>query len=308
MVPEGEPARTVARLGWGLTAVAVAVVLVVAGLVVAASLRRRAGASLAVERTGQERGVRWIVVGGIVVPALILAAAVVCTTVTLATVSASPVRPDLTLKVVGHRWWWEVRYLSDQPLLETTTANEIHVPVGRTVRIRLTSADVIHSFWIPQLAGKMDVIPGLHNETWIRADRPGVYRGQCAEYCGLQHAMMGMYVVADPPDRFAAWLARQREPARATPAVAEGAAVFARSSCMACHTIRGTGAMGVVGPDLTHVGGRATLAAGAVPNTPGHMAGWIADAQGVKPGSLMPTMSLSPAELDALVAYLQSLR
>jgi cytochrome c oxidase subunit 2 len=308
MAPEGEPGHTLARLGWALTAIAAAVVVIVTGLVLAGALRGGGEAGLPVERTGEHRGIRWIVVGGIVVPAIILTGTVVATSAALAAASSARVHPALTIEVTGHRWWWEARYLSDDPSLQAATANEIHIPVGRPVRIRLASADVIHSFWIPQLAGKMDLIPGLHNEMWLRADHPGVYRGQCAEYCGLQHAEMAVYVVADPPARFQAWLARQREPARPTAAAAAGQAVFARSSCMACHTIRGTNAMGVVGPDLTHVGSRRTLAAGVIPNTPGYMAGWIADPQGVKPGNVMPATPLPAAELQALVAYLQSLK
>lgn len=314
MRPAGESAGQVAWLGWILTGIASVVVLVVIVLVLVGTFRRSGerpdGAPLAIVRSGDREGIRWVWVGGIAVPIVILTFAFVLTSVTMAKVTRPAVSPGLTIEVTGHRWWWEARYQSSEPTEVTTTANEIHVPVGRPVRLRLASADVIHSFWIPELAGKTDLIPGLNNEMWLKADRPGVYRGQCGEYCGLQHAKMAVYVVADPPAVFDAWLARQRQPARpaATPGAALGERVFRTGPCMSCHTIRGTDAMGTVGPDLTHFGSRHTLAAGVAPNTPGYLAGWISDAQGMKPGSGMPTMSLPPVELQALVVYLESLK
>jgi cytochrome c oxidase subunit II len=222
---------------------------------------------------------------------------------------ATPANTDLTVRVTGRQWWWEVSYLDRSPSLIATTANEIHIPVGRPVRLEVVSGDVIHSFWIPELAGKTDLIPGQENVMWLEANRPGVYHGQCAEYCGLQHAKMAMEVVAEPPDAFARWLERQRAPA-ATPAgtnAAAGAHVFATYACALCHTVRGTMAGGRLGPDLTHVGGRRTIAAGTIANTRGNLLGWIENPQAFKPGTLMPAVPLEGRELDDLTAYLQSL-
>jgi cytochrome c oxidase subunit 2 len=190
-----------------------------------------------------------------------------------------------------------------------TTANELHIPAGQRVRLRLTSRDVIHSFWVPALQGKMDMIPGRTTETWLRAERPGLHRGQCAEYCGHQHARMALWVVVDSPDGFAAWLAQERRPA-AEPLDAEaqrGRAVFQAQACAGCHAIRGA-TVGVGGPDLTHVANRRTLAAGTLDNVPGNLAGWIADPQAHKPGNLMPRVPLRAPDLHALVAYLGTLR
>jgi cytochrome c oxidase subunit 2 len=190
-----------------------------------------------------------------------------------------------------------------------TTANEIHIPVGRPVRFEVVAGDVIHSFWIPELAGKTDLIPGQRNVMWLEADHPGVYRGQCAEYCGMQHSKMAMSVVADPPAAFGAWLARQRLPAASPsdPDMVAGEAVFTTSACALCHTIRGTPARGRVGPDLTHLASRRMIAAGTLPNTRGYLAGWIANPQALKPGNVMPAVPLRPTELQVLITYLQSL-
>jgi cytochrome c oxidase subunit 2 len=190
------------------------------------------------------------------------------------------------------------------------SANEIHVPVGRPVRLNLTSRDVIHSFWVPQLTVKTDLIPGHTNTTWIQATRPGTYRGQCAEYCGLQHAKMAILVVADPPGTFARWLATEQQPAAAAadPLAARGRLALERNSCAACHTVRGTAATGTVGPDLTHFGGRRTIGAGALANTRGNLGGWIVNSQTVKPGNKMPPQPLTSEELQDLLAYLESLR
>ena len=218
--------------------------------------------------------------------------------------------PALTIRVTGHQWWWDVEYEDLIPQRRVRLANEIHLPVGQPVLVKLQSHDVIHSFWVPNLAGKRDLIPGHHTETWIRADRPGVYRSQCAEFCGLQHAKMALYVVAEPRDQFDAWIARQRTPA-VTPndtLAVRGKGVLESGSCALCHTVTSTLARGLVGPNLTHVGSRLSLAAGTLPNTPGYLAGWIADPQTIKPGAQMPPNSLTPEDLRALVAYLSTLR
>lgn len=216
----------------------------------------------------------------------------------------------LNLKVTGKQWWWQVEYVDPVPSRSITTANEIHVPVGRPVRIRLESTDVIHSFWVPSLHGKKDLIPGFANVIWIQADRAGVYRGQCAEFCGFQHAHMALLVIADPPQRFRAWAEAQRRPSAPprTPQQALGRYLAERLPCANCHTIRGTQAGGRLGPDLTHLASRRTLAAGTLPNTRGHLGGWLLDPQSIKPGSLMPPTAMSSESLQALLAYLEILR
>lgn len=296
-----------ARLGWVLLIIASVVVIVIAGLLIAGLLRRRhEGGDLM--RTGG--GLSWIMIGGIAVPGLILLGVLFFAMSTLAADTAPASKPAVTVQVIGHRWWWEVRYPGSSPGDLFVTANEIHIPTGQPVRLELTTADVIHSFWIPQLAGKMDLIPGQRNVTWIEADSAGTYWGHCGEYCGMQHANMMMSLTAEPPDRFTRWLAAQRAPA-AEPddqASIAGLQVFERSACALCHTIRGTGAGGAIGPDLTHVGSRQTIAAGTIPNRRGYLAGWIANPQGIKPGVAMPAVPLSPGELNAVVTYLQSLK
>jgi cytochrome c oxidase subunit 2 len=215
----------------------------------------------------------------------------------------------LTIRVTGNRWWWAVEYQSPDPSQTVTTANEIHVPVGHTVHFELGSNDVIHSFWVPGLHGKTDMIPGHLTHTWIVADHAGVWGGQCAEFCGAEHAKMRFTVVAEPQSDFDAWLAAQRKPA-AEPednARRHGRDVFLGSTCILCHTIRGTTAAGLVGPDLTHVGSRATIGAGSLPNLRGHLGGWIVDPQRIKPGVVMPMNPLEPADLEALLDYLEKL-
>jgi cytochrome c oxidase subunit 2 len=202
-----------------------------------------------------------------------------------------------------------VRYDSNEPSRVFTTANEIHIPTGQPVRLDLASTDVIHSFWVPELSGKTDVIPGQRNETWIEADRPGTYRGQCAEYCGLQHAHMALSVVAELPAQFDAWWAAQLQGAPAPQSqTAEAAQTDFVVHCGICHTVRGTSAGGRLGPDLSHLMSRRTIAAGTLPNTPGYLSGWIADPQHVKPGNLMPILDLSGTQLSAIRDYLERLQ
>ncbi|MFG5408901.1 c-type cytochrome [Piscinibacter sakaiensis] len=211
------------------------------------------------------------------------------------------------VEITGHRWWWEVRYLDGRPERIFTSANELHLPAGRPVELLLRSADVIHSFWAPRLHGKIDLIPGRTNRLVLQAQQTGVHRAQCAEFCGVQHAKMALMVVVRPPDEHARWLASQLAPL-AEPAddlAREGRVVFERH-CAACHAMRGTAAVGRLGPDLTRFAQRLTVGAGTLPNTPGHRAGWIADAQHVKPGSLMPWVPLQGRELQAVLRYLEA--
>jgi cytochrome c oxidase subunit 2 len=223
----------------------------------------------------------------------------------------TPAGPSaLEIQVIGHQWWWEVRYPAPSAGDTVTTANEIHVPVGRPVRLLLSSADVIHSFWAPNLNGKKDLIPGRPTTHLFRAERTGVFPGRCAEFCGYQHAHMGFLVIVDTPDRFHAWLEAERRPASRPndPAARHGRQVFLSAPCVVCHTIRGEGAFGHKAPDLTHLASRQTIGAATLPNTPGYLAGWIADAQRSKPGNRMPPNVLPAEDLLDLVSYLGSLR
>jgi cytochrome c oxidase subunit 2 len=219
-------------------------------------------------------------------------------------------KDDLIIRVRGAQWWWNVEYLDPLPDRRFTTANEIHIPVGRNVRFQLEGDDVIHSFWVPSLAGKLDLIPGRPNELTIRADRTGVYRGQCAEFCGMQHAHMAFLVIADTQYQFEKWTDTQRNPAQAIAdeEIAAGRDAFLAKPCAACHTIRGTAATGTTGPDLTHIGSRKYIAAGLFETTRGSLAAWIADPQTLKPGNNMPNVPLTADELRSISAYMASLK
>jgi cytochrome c oxidase subunit II len=220
-------------------------------------------------------------------------------------------KPDLlTIEVTGNQWWWQFRYMNQDPSRILTTANEIHIPIRQTVLIQGRSNDVIHSFWVPNLQGKRDLIPSRVTTEYLQVDNPGVYRGQCAEFCGLQHAHMSFYVIAEPQDKFRAWMQAQLQPAPAPadPVLQHGQQVFLNYQCVYCHQIRGTTAAGQNGPDLTHFGSRRTLAAGALPNTAGNLGGWIVNPQRIKPGTHMATIAVAPSDLQPLLQYLESLK
>jgi cytochrome c oxidase subunit 2 len=258
---------------------------------------------------GGERAATGLVIGlGIGVPIIVLSTLFVWSDIFVIRSTAAPSRSStsLTIRVSGHQWWWEARY----PGTNVVTANEIHIPTKTRVNVVGTTSDVIHSLWVPELNRKIDLIPGRTNRVLLYADRPGTYAGQCAEFCGLQHAHMTVFVVAQPPSQFRSWLRDIAAPARAPTGAdaVRGEQVFLDEACSGCHQIRGTPARGQVGPDLTHVASRTTLAAGAIPNDPKHLADWIRDPQDDKPGSKMPGLQLKPAELRALVAYLEGLR
>jgi cytochrome c oxidase subunit 2 len=216
----------------------------------------------------------------------------------------------LEIEVTAYQWWWSFEYQHPEPEQRVRTANELHIPVGKTVSIKLLANDVIHSFWVPNLHGKMDAIPGHGTKLWLRADRPGVYRGQCAEYCGYQHAHMAFVVVADSPDDFERWIQAQRQTAHApeTPQQQHGLQLVQRSACVMCHTIRGTAAGGRIAPDLTHVATRSTIASGTRPMTADYLDQWIRDPQAIKPGNRMPQLALSDDDRAAIVAYLNQLK
>ena len=219
-------------------------------------------------------------------------------------------QPHLLVKLTGYQWWWKVEYPDTVAGLWITDANEIHIPAGKPVLVELTSNDVIHSLWVPNLGGKKDLIPRYKDTVWFQADRPGVYRGQCAEFCGHQHAKMALHVVAHTPDEFARWQQQARMPSRVPTDTLQqrGREVFLSGPCVLCHAIAGTPAGSRAGPDLTHIASRMTIAAGTLPNTTGNLAAWIVDPQRIKPGANMPSNALSPSDLEALLAYLQSLR
>jgi cytochrome c oxidase subunit 2 len=305
----GPAAAPTMRLGWALTAVAVAVSTLVGLLLLLAILRRRPprdpGTLLP-----EGGGLAWIYVGT-AISSVVLLAMLVYVLITLESV-ASPVQPpSLTVTVTAYDWWWKVAYDdAADPALNFVTANEIHIPVGEPVKVALRSADVVHAFWVPQLAGKTQTIPGQTNGQWIEADHAGVYRGQCSQFCGAQHAHMAFEVVAQSPADFAAWRAAQAQGQGAQPAgsadVATGKRVFGER-CAGCHAIRGTDAQGTQAPDLTHLDSRRLIAAGALTNTPAHQLDWIEHAQQIKPDSLMPDIALTVADAAALSAYLSTL-
>jgi cytochrome c oxidase subunit II len=251
-------------------------------------------------------GLSWITIG-VSLSTLALFGAMAWNAYTMAAINKPPVAPAVTLEVTGHQWWWAFRYKSDRPGEIFDTANEAHIPVGAPVRLEVRTEDVIHSFWIPALGDKLDLIPGQTNVTWFQAEKPGVYRGQCAEYCGRQHAHMAIAVVADPPEKFREWREAQIRPAQKPgPQLAAGALLFT-TRCGACHTVRGGLAGGRLGPDLTHVASRGAIAANTLTNTKANLTGWIADPQRVKPGAKMPTLDLAASELNAIRDYLESL-
>jgi cytochrome c oxidase subunit 2 len=303
--PAGVEAARISHLWWWLLGICTVVWFAVAIATLVAISRGRRGASTATERQAS----RNVAVAGLI---SIVALIAILTESALTGRALDTIRTPgaLQLVVTANQWWWDVRYSNPDPSLNVTTANEIHIPVGRPVSVSLLSNDVIHSFWIPNLQGKMDLVPGRLNEVWLQADKTGVYRGQCAEYCGVQHAKMALVVVAESPDDFEHWLAANRGPAPApvTPVQVRGKDVVEKGPCAMCHAITGTLAGGRTAPDLTHIASRSTLAAGWLPNTPGNLAGWIADPQHVKPGARMPPTGLNDEELQAVLAYLETLK
>jgi cytochrome c oxidase subunit 2 len=307
--PAGPQAERISDLTWYLTATGSAVFLVVLGFLAYAVWRGRRRTENAAGPEAERRMTIWV--GGAVgVTTLILLVTLVHSFAT-GRALADFADPDaLTIRVTGHQWWWEVQYVDRAYSRRLTTANEIHVPVGRRIRLEVQSRDVIHSFWAPNLHGKVDLIPGYSTNTSFRADRPGVYRGRCAEFCGLQHAKMDFLVIAESPEQFAAWYEAQLK--SSTPpgntVQQKGQQVFLSKGCPMCHTIRGTQANSRVGPDLTHLASRTTIAAGTLPNTRGHLGGWVVDPQKIKPGAKMPPNQLAADELHALLGYLQSLK
>jgi cytochrome c oxidase subunit II len=257
-----------------------------------------------------EPGARRNVTRAVIVSVLALFALVVASVFTDRALARLSLADAVNIDLTAHQWWWTANYTNGGPSDSFTTANELHVPVGRPVVVNLKADDVIHSLWVPSLAGKKDLIPGRSTVMEFRADHPGIYRGQCAEFCGYQHALMGLLVIADPPAQYAAWVQAQRQSA-AEPQDAKarhGKELFQSVSCAMCHTVHGTLAQATKGPDLTHVASRRTLAAGTLPNTPQDLAAWISNPQVHKPGTNMPATPLSKDDLEAIVAYLEGLQ
>jgi cytochrome c oxidase subunit 2 len=311
--PAGPQAARIAGYWWVNFWISVVVLAAVLGFLVDTVVRRRGPPTLTAVPVDAhtERRMTIGVTAAVGVTALLLIVLIVADAATGRGLrSLGGEEPAITVEVTAQQWWWAVEYWDPVPSQRIRTANEIRIPVGRAVLIKTRSLDVNHSFWVPGLHGKQDHIPGHNSSLTIKADHPGTFGGRCAEFCGLQHAHMQLLVIAEPPDVFEAWRQAQRRPAvePATALAQRGRDVFLAGPCVLCHTILGTPAGGRLGPDLTHLASRTTLAAGTLPNTPGHLAGWIVDPQGVKPGTRMPPSSLGADDLQSLLAYLGGLQ
>lgn len=301
--PSGQGARDSANIWWLMFWLGTIVFVTVLSVLFFAIFRGSSGREAAMSQRGRHRTV---ILGGVIIPIIIIAVVFAGSTSALFDTGKLRGNADVVIDVISHQYWWEVRYPND----DVVTANEIHIPANREVELRLTSVDVIHSFWVPQLHGKIDMMPGKTTSITIRADEPGTYRGQCAQFCGVQHANMAFLVIASEEEAYRDWVAHQQQPA-AEPAegslVERGRDVYMSSACVYCHTINGTPSQGTLGPDLTHFGSRETLGAGILPNNTGNLAGWIIDPQEIKPGNAMPAVNMTGADLQALLEYLNSL-
>ena len=304
LTPHSGPEHDITTLWWVMFGVACVGLTLIAVLLLLGWVRRNR-ASLPFG--GSERAATRLVVGlGIATPIVLLSALFVWSDVFIirSTAAPSPRSTAMTIQVIGHQWFWEIRYDGGR----IATANELHIPVRTRVNVVGTTADVIHSLWVPELNRKIDLIPGRTNRVLLDANRPGTYLGQCSEFCGVQHAHMEMRVVAQPRAQFESWLRREGTPLAASATSGSGLELFLSSGCANCHTIQGTPAQADVGPDLTHVGSRTTLAAGTIPNDRAHLAAWLRDPQKVKPGTKMPKLPLSQSDISGLVKYLEGLK
>jgi cytochrome c oxidase subunit II len=309
----GTPAHSIVGLSMLVLSITLGIFLVVSGLLLYALIRYRHRPEDSNREPAQIYGSTQIELSWTVIPILIVVMLFLTTTRIILDTEAIPKPASaLDITVIGHQFWWEYRY----PKLGVVTANELHVPISdpsapTPTYLEMSSADVSHSFWVPRLAGKMDVIPNRVNTMWIDPQQPGLYVGQCAQYCGTQHAKMLLRVYADSPADFAAWVAQQKKAPNqdftGNPAAKEGQAVFQHNACINCHTIAGTNATGRFGPDLTHLASRDTLASGPIKNTPENLRKWIDDPNSMKPGALMPSMHLNAHDLDVITAYLATL-
>jgi cytochrome c oxidase subunit 2 len=299
----GPQAAAIEWLWWLIFFISVAVFALVMTVLAIAVLRRSPRPASEVIMT------RWVVVASATTVVVLFVWLVASVSVGKATASPQ-LSGAVTINITGRQWWWQLEYVDSLPSNRFRTANEMLIPAGRPVVVNVTSRDVIHSFWVPNLHGKRDLVPGYVTSLWFQADREGSYRGQCAEFCGLQHANMAIAVRAVSSQQFDAWLARQRTPAAepASDAERRGRDVFLRATCPQCHAVRGTVAGGAYGPDLTHVGSRATIAAGVLPNTPENLRRWIRNPHEFKPGNKMPPHDLNDADLQSVAEYLRSLK
>lgn len=304
-IPESTPAHSIMRLAALVLAVTLTMFVIVTGLLAYAVIRFRRRADDDGTEPPQVYGSGPLETAWTTVPILIVLVLTLTTARVIHEIQNARKPSDaLDVVITGHQWWWEIRY----PKLGIVTANELHVPDKLATFIELRSADVVHSFWVPRLAGKTDLIPNKVNSMWIQPDRTGLFVGQCAKYCGTQHAKMLLRVYVDSPQDFAQWASGQKAQSPNNPAVEEGRRVFERTACINCHTVNGTIANGRFGPDLTHLMSRQTLASGALDNTAAGLRAWIKSPDQFKPGALMPAMNLSDADLDHLVAYLTTLK
>ncbi len=308
--PVSTPAYAIDTLAWFVISICAGIALVVGSLIAYSIVRFRAREGDDGSEPPQVYGSNPMELAWTAVPVLIVFVLILTTARTIYTVQAATPPPGaLKVRVIGHQWWWEVRY----PGLGIVTANEIHVPVSdgdnpAPTFLELESADVAHSFWVPRLAGKTDLIPNRKNTMWIAPHQSGTYLGQCAEFCGTEHALMLLRVVVQSRADWERWVAMQQKPAEESLAASRGRRIFESTACVNCHMVRGTIANGHFGPDLTHLMSRETLAAGAAMNTPENLHIWIKDPDQIKPGVLMPAMNLSAADIDAITSYLESLR
>jgi len=306
----GPAARPVLLLNWGLITISSIVILIVAALIIGAIFRHRTQSEETDAPMSEGGATSWITIGvGIsIVP---LFASMVWMLLVLRSLREPDDPTMLRIDVTAQMFWWSFHYDDDPsgpaPLKGFTTANEIHIPVGRPVHLRVTSADVIHSFWVPKLVGRMDMIPGQINETWLQADRPGLYRGQCGEFCGLEHAGMGFDVIAETPDDYLAWRRHQLEAPDQTPALQSAMSLFDKN-CGSCHAVRGTMAAAPIAPDLSHVASRLRIGSGVLANTEASLRLWLKDPDAVKPGTSMPRPALSEDTLSAIISYVDSLK
>ncbi len=307
--PQATPAASIYRLSMLVLAVCAAIFLVVAGLLTFTIVRfRRKGDDR--REPAQVYGSNRIEIAWTVLPILIVIVLTMATArVVIAIQNKSAPANSLQVKVIGHQWWWEIRY----PDSGVVTANELHVPVSTAAKpalafLKLESADVAHSFWVPQLSGKTDLIPNRTNQMWIDPRQEGTFLGNCAEYCGMQHANMLLRVIVQSPADFDNWTAAQKADAPSDSRLEAARATFLSLSCTSCHTVSGTSATGTFGPDLSHLMSRTTLGSGVIPNTPENLRAWVKDPQAIKPGNLMPNMQLNSRELDEVVTYLSSLK
>jgi cytochrome c oxidase subunit 2 len=312
--PAATPAHSIFDLSMLVLSVTLAIFLTVAGLLLYALIRFRQRRGDSNREPAQVYGSNQIELSWTVIPVLIVVMLFLTTARVIIGTQAIPKPKDaLNVTVIGHQFWWEYRY----PGLGVVTANELHIPVSNAAHsnptyLNMSSADVAHSFWVPRLAGKTDVIPNRVNTMWMDPEQPGLYLGQCAQYCGMQHAKMLIRVYAQSPAEFAAWVSQQKQPGLQdfadNSAASEGQAVFMHNACINCHAISGTVATGRFGPDLTHLASRDTIGSGAIQNTPENLRKWIDDPNSLKPGCLMPAMHLNDRDLDAITAYLTQLR